>query len=294
MTEKSIISKIRHIYGQSDGLNSFRFYRDYSSGFSYTLGDHSEGKHIISITPDDSKLEKLLFNKHFHNLSYDIETAIENAVYCLIRYGVAYIYINAEYSEIKSDAGDTESVLKSLQIGGISGIITKKTETNIEFWGFGPIESIQKNNYKPAGFIEMKLKDLGYSKTHFSKIARKLDRYDATSSSLIYNKNDGYDFSVHVKKNTLQEYKITRKVGWIPNPEGLSESQCYYRKIRQNKLKITMMKYVVDSINKRLQSFIDLDSDGRISVNLKIPDYEELWLKYLDGKITMTELSSIL
>lgn len=227
-------------------------------------------------------------------MSYDLEIAIEGAVYCLMHYGYAYIYINAEYEKSENEPENALSVLTSLQIGEIRGLITQRTFDNIEFWGIGPIGSIHRNNYNPSGLVEMSLKDLGYSKTHFSKVAKRLDKYDTTASDLIYNNNDGYDFSEHLRKNTIKEFKTSRELGWISHFDELSESQYLYRIIKQNKLKISMMKYVVDSINKSLQSFIDLDSDGRVSINLNDIDYDKLWKKYSEGKITAAEFSTII
>lgn len=292
MTEKCIKAKIKRIYGKSNGFKSERFYRDYSCGYRYALGERSAEKDIISISPNGSDLERLLRKKHYHDLNYDMENAVESAVLSLMHYGFAYIYIDAVFNEIENENGCTEKVLNSFQVGEVKGIITKKTKNNIEFWGFGSIGAIQKRNYDPKGLVEMNLRDMGYSKMHFAKIARKIDKYDITATNLIYNKNDGYEFSEHLRKCTIEELKATRDLGWMNRPGELSESQYYYRKIKQCKFKISMMNYVVDSINKSLQHYINLDSDGKITVNLNNTDYDELWEKYSVGNITSKELSA--
>ena len=293
--DKRTINRINHIYNhRNGGINSERFYRDYSEGYRYSIGKVSSDTDFISVEPEKSNLEQLLRKKHYHNLSYDLEVAFEGAIYSLMRYGKAYIYINAEYELKADDEEHTKRILSSLQIGEIKGVITSKSHTNIEFYGFGPIGNVIKHNYNPSGLLELKLKDLGYSQKYFTKIAKRIDKYDVISSKLIYGKNDGYDFSEHLKKSDIHQFRVTRKLGWIPRADELSQSQYYYRKIQQNKFKSFMLDYVLKCVNEKLKTFLSLDSDGKLVVSYRINNYDELWEKYTSGCITATELASIL
>lgn len=292
---KRILKRINKIYNQENGkLTSDRFYRDYCEGYRYSLGKHSNDNDLIAVAPEKSKLEQLLRKKHYHDLSYDLEVAFERTIYSLMRYGKAYIYINAEYENITDNQGQTKKILSALQIGEIRGIITHRTDTDIEFWGFGPIGIVTRNNYKALGLVEMEIKELGYSSKYFTKLTRKLDKFDVISSNLICGRDEGYDFSEHLKKSDIHQSMITRKLGWIPHADIMTQSQYYYRKIQQNKFKIMMLDYVVNCVNKKLKSFLPLDSDGRISIFLKEVNYDELWDKYNSGYITTTELASSL
>ena len=293
MNERQAKKKISRIYRKHDGkLTSSRFFRELSEGYRYSLRNTSDGDGILSVQPAGAKLKKLLRKRHYVDLSYDLEKVVENVAYSLMCYGKAYIYINADYSVEKNRRGKPCKVLQSLEIGEIKGVVSKRTNTSVEFWGFGPLGNISKKTYNSSGFVEVRLKEFGYTKHYFVKLARKLDRCDITASTRLLNTTDGYDFSAHMKKNNEQEFEITKDLGWIPSFDGISESQLLFRRIQQNKFKTSMLRFVVDRINQGLKSFIDLDSDGILNVSLKDVDYDELWEKYSSGLITSTELAS--
>lgn len=295
MTEKDVNRRINKIYKESKSkINSLRFYRDFSEGYRYSIGIRDADADFISVSPPGSNLERLLRAKHHHSLSYDIERTIESSIMSLMLYGKAYIYIDSQYITIDKEDGSHNKILSSLQIGEIKGIITSLNSSEVEFWGFGPVGNIRKNVYPRSGFIEMSLKDVGYSKTYFNKISAKLDKYDVTASTLIYGGTDSYDFNEHMKRNTIKELKLTRKLGWISSSDSLSESQYLYRKITQAKFKMAMTKYVLESINKGIRSIDGVDSDEIVLANYYKIDYDEVWSKYVRGELTVSKLATMI
>ncbi len=295
MTDKYVKRRINKAYKESKSkINSMRFYRDLSLGYRYSLGNRNADIDFITISPSGSDLERLLRVKHHYNLSYDLEMTIERAIESLIRYGKAYIYIDSQYKTVDNEDGKKEIILSSLQIGEIKGIITSISQSEVEFWGFGPVGNIRKNVYPRNGFIELSLRDVGYSKTHFNKISAKLEKYDITASTLIYGGTDSYDFNEHMKRNSIKELRVTRKLGWISSSDALSESQYLYRKITQIKFKIAMTNYVLECINRGIKSIDGVNADEILIANYRKIDYDTVWKQYVTGNLTTSEISKMI
>lgn len=288
--------RIQRKLKQSDNrMNSLRFFRDYSEGYRYTLCDRNDRDNFVCVMPEGAALDKLLRNKYFHNMSYEMEKTIESTISSLMLFGEAYIYIHPEYKIVKDDDDKMKKVLESLEIHEIRGLLTNRSKENIEFWSVGFAGNVVKNNLDPSCLIKLNLKDIGYSTRHFICMSRKLNKYDITaSSSMLVSKVDGYDFSEHMRKNTVQEFKLTRSIGWLSKIDELTDSQILYRKIQQYKFKLQMINYVVDRINDGILKFLGSESKGQLSLRLKNMNCDEVWEEYSTGKITSSELSKLL
>ena len=58
-------------------------------------------------------------------------------------------------------------------------------------------------------------------------------------------------------------------------------------------MKIRFLEYIVKKINEGLQAFLG-DDAGKLVAHINKKDYEQIWNDYAVGKITGTELTSIL
>ena len=291
MNEKRIQTRIKKAYRfDLKGIKSNRFIQDLSEGYKYSLGDRATDV-FISVLPHGSDLEKKLLANHHFDLSYDLEQTIEHAICSLMCYGKAYVYIDAKYDHVGEES---DIVLTSLKIGEIKGIIASRNDSDIEFWGFGPLNNIYKNIYSTRGFIELNIKDAGYSCKSFKRIAKELEKCDITSSKLIFGETKGYDFKEHMLRNRIRELRLTRKYGWYLNGEDLSESQYLYRRIQLIRFKTHMIKYVLKCINRKLHAIEGIKSEEMIEASFRNVDYDDLWNQYTLGRVTTSELSKLI
>jgi len=139
------------------------------------------------------------------------------------------------------------------------------------------------------------IRDIGYSRRYFKNMLKKIAKCDITSSStiMIAENLDGYDFSLHLKKYKIKEMKVSKDIGWSFGNEGLSDSYILYKKILKDKLKYQFLNYFLEKINIGLEEFID-GPDGKLVANVKNVDYDQLWKDYNVGNITGSELTNIL
>ena len=276
-------------------MNSFRFFRDYSEGYRYTLCDKNDRDSFVFVRPEGAHLEKLLRHKYYHDLSYEMEGIIERTISSLMIYGKAYIYIIPEYKTVKGEDDKDKKVLEAIELHDVHGVVSSRSKENIEFWRVGYSDNLIKCSLDSSGFVELRMKDIGFSNRQFVGIARKLNRYDITaSSSLLVSKVDGYDFSEHMHSNTVNEFKLTRTIGWLPKTDGLTDSQILYRRMLQYKFKLRMMNYVIDRINNSLLTYLGSESEGILTIKHKAINCDEVWEKYEDGRLTASELSKLL
>lgn len=289
--EKAIQKRVNRIYKENNRKpHTIRFFEDFSEGLSISLGDTSKRDDFITVEPKDSLLLQLLQKKYHSNLSFELERTIGCAIYSLLNYGIAYIYIKAEYDTITHEGGEREDIIESLELGEIRGLVTKKDNENIEFWAINFNGQIKNHTINRDGLVILNLKDLGYSKKHFKIMAKYLDKYGLPSDFINLMNVDGYSFKYHATQNSIKQLKISKELGWINNVDELSDSHILYRRIKKNVFKMSVLNYVVEEINNQL-SYILSNSESRLVVNYKVQNYNNLWEQFKTGKITISELN---
>ena len=293
---RGIQARINRLYRTpKKNIYQYRFFDDLSSGYSFVFGEKSESRNFFSFEPRDCSLAKLMEENDYYNLSRDIESVVERLIYSLIMFGRAYMCVIPQYSvSIDSNRKEFRS-LSSIQINEIQGLIKKRNRSKIEFYcrTFNGIPS--KKILQSNQLIEFNLRELGYSKKYFVKMLKRLGRCDITSFStfMMRNKSKTYDFSVHSKKNKLLALKATKSIGWLADTEELSDSYLLYKKIQGDKLKLSLLNYILKKMNYGLGKFID-NFDGKIVAQVNEKNYDQLWKDYSEGRMTGTELANIL
>ena len=288
--------RMNRLYGTpQESVYNHVFLQELSSGYSFILGVRSERRDFFSFVPKACPVSNLLKGKQHYDISYDIEQVINSITYSLMEYGKAYVYIKPEYTKNAISENNEDKVLSKIQIGEIKGFVKKRNKTNITFCIKRFDETISELAMKSNQLIEFDIKDTGYDKKYFVNILKRLKKCDITQSStfMVNNNLDGYDYEVHAQKNRLRELKILKTTGWLHSTEGLSDSYILFKRIQEEQLRIRFLNYILDRLNSGFASFVGKDC-GKLIAHIVEKDYEKLWKDYSDGKITGSQLSDIL
>ena len=291
----SIKSRLQRKYqSPKNSMYTHRFFEDLSSGYASVLGKREEKQHFFSFEPKECKINNLLKGHHYYS-SYDIERIVDRITYSLMAYGNAFFYIQPEYFKKKENDITSTQILSSIEIGEIEGIIKKKTKEGYIFCSLGFDKAIREIEISKEQLVILDIKEVGLSKKYFRQILTKLSKCDFISKNtdMIKNNSGFYDFTYHYERKKLAELKAIRSVGWSFGTEKLSDSYLLYKKIQGDVMKIRFLEYIVKKINEGLQAFLG-DDAGKLVAHINKKDYEQLWNDYAVGKITGTELTSIL
>lgn len=294
MSKSRIQRRIDRMYqSPENSIYSNRFFGDLSAGYSYSLGDKSDKYAFFGFQPKDCKASKLIKRDKFYS-SYDFERMIDRITYSLIAYGKAYLYIDIEYKADMKEEGSEAKTISAIQIRDVEGIIRKRTADNIVFLLKGYNGKIKEIIISPMQFVVFDIRDVGYSRRFWRRMLKKLERCDVSSTTeMVVDKVEGYDFSAHRKNNKMRELKALRGVGWSFGSEELSDSYILYKKILADELKLKFLEYILERINHGIAACLGKDA-GMLVANIKRKNYRQLWEDYSEGKLTGTELTKIL
>ena len=292
----SVRNRMKRLYRDpKENIYTYRFFTELCSGYSYKLGDRSGRRAFYTFEPKGCKLSKLIMIGKSHNLSYRMEEVIDEIANDLLAFGSAYIYIEPHYTKDTDKEQQEFGVLSSANLVVIKGIIKRRSHSGIQFYRWGKGETVQEMHMKSNQLVEFDIRELGYSKRYFTKKIERLEKYDITCSSAFKGANhvEGYDISLHSRRNKLGELKALKDIGWSLGPDGLSDSYILYKNIQINKLRIRILKYILDKLNCGFELFLG-ELGGSLRAHVKEINYDQLWRDYTEGKITETELSDLL
>lgn len=284
--------KIEKIYRRREhNIYSQRFYQDLFCGYAYSLRGNMLGKKdFFRIVSDNTNVEKIFSNSNHYNFFNELEETIDSALYSLAVYGKAYVYVKPEYTEIENESGKVNKKLRFLAIREVKGVLKKDS-----FYCKTYQNEVSKFDIDEGTLIVLDLKELGYRRNYFTRLVKKIGKYDAVSVSYqLLNKEPSYDFNVHVKKSQKRFLKNVSNIGWMFGTEGLSESYILYKKIKMRLFKMKNLQYVLGKINKVVVENYINDNSFEIKADTKNIDYKEVWEEYQEGKFTISDLNKIL
>lgn len=284
--------KIEKIYRRREhNIYSQRFYQDLFCGYAYSLRGNMLGKKdFFRIVSDNTNVEKIFSNSNHYNFFNELEETIDSALYSLAVYGKAYVYVKPEYTEIENENGKVNKELCSLSISEVKGVLKKES-----FYYKTYQNEISKFDIGEGTLIVLDLKELGYRRNYFTRLVKKIGKYDAVSVSYqLLNKEPSYDFNAHVKKSQKRFLKNVSNIGWRSGNEDLSESYILYKEIKMRLFKMKNLQYVLGKINKVVVENYINDNSFEIKADTKNIDYKEVWEKYQEGKFTISDLNKIL
>ncbi|MCY7134437.1 hypothetical protein [Streptococcus gordonii] len=273
-----------------DGLYLQKICRELFSGYEFSLNEgRHNGEDFYKITPNDSEIVKLFNHASTYCFSYDFGKIIDRVLYSMAIYGKAYIFIKPEYEEQIDKQGNKSKNISSLYINEVKGILKK----NKFFYRIGRNE-ISEFDFSEGTLIIFNLREIGFKKNHFTKLAKQVEKYNTTSNSLeLMSKEPTYNFSVHKDKDTKLLLRKTRGLGLNFSLEDLSDSYILYNEIQKKIFQKKLLQYILDKINKSLISNYVHNEEFKIEATMKNINYEESWKKFQCGELTRSELSKI-
>lgn len=272
-----------------DGLYLQKISRELFSGYDISLNDDQQrGGDFYKITPNDSEIVKLFNKSSTYCFSYDFGKIIDRVLYSMAIYGKAYIFIKPEYEEQIDKQGNTSKIISSIYISEVKGILKK----NKFFYKIGRNE-ISEFDINEGTLITFNLREIGFKKNHFTKLAKQVEKYNTTSKSLELKKVPTYNFSVHRDKNTKLLLRKMRGLGLNFSLDDLSDSYILYNEIQRKLFQKKLLQYILDKINKSLVSNYIHNKKFKIEATMKNINYEESWEKFQRGELTRSELRKI-
>lgn len=290
ITKQRIANKYKSDYSNSYYYN---YYLTMTSLFSFRKNGLQE---IAVISSNDCELNRLFFKADNRFYRHELSQMIENIMRGLMEYGRVYLELETEYEK----AGTENKRLKAIQPKIIYGEIRGAQKSNYILYSpdyyTGEVRQIKvaKNQ-----IVIFDLKDIGLKRKYFREALRKIGKCDITktTTALIENTKE-YDYEFHSRKADLLMLKATKEIGYVFKYEEISDSYILYRKLKQDKLKLKILDYIIDRLNNGLllcagKTAKD-DSFGSVELNIKRLEYDKLWKQYSEGKITTTQLNSII
>ncbi|MBR2555286.1 MAG: hypothetical protein IKE94_10530 [Aeriscardovia sp.] len=266
--------------------------RDLSTGFSFYLCDDSYDD-FFAFEPADCRAEKLFRNLYYQKFSYHIEEIIDRALSSLLIDGRAYLYIKTEFTKQEKSLDGID--VPTIAIGELPGVIIKKGWKKTEYYAKRFDGSISEEKLDKKGLIVLKLEELGFNKKFFLKRIKKLEKYDIIQASDLLTENaTGYDYIKHNNENNIRILKTTKGIGWVYSPIELSDSYNLYKRLQHIKFKIHFLKYVLDKINMALHGCMGDNDLGVLVAHIKEINYDNVWIDYINGRITPSQLSKLL
>ena len=280
---------------QNNSIHRHSFYTNLTSLYSFSHEDEGAFKETIDIEPSGSILGKLLQN-HYYSFNHDLTKTIGYILRAVVEYGKVYLEIQKE--TIHEENG--KDVICALKLKVLYGEIKWKTKYSYIVYVYNhELKRVSKRKIPKDCLIVFDLKDIGLKRSTFSRLLKKLNKNDITKrSTRLLEEVPEYDFACHMNHADLQLLKQTREIGWTFRVDTLTDSHILYRKIKQEKLKIQMLDYILEKLNEGLcQSFCQdncTNEFGEIVANIKRLDYDDLWSKYSNGELSTEQLSNSL
>lgn len=285
--KRKIEKKYKH---PIDNIYSHRFYSDLFSGYAYSLAEDKIGRNdFYIITPDDKEIVNLFKNISHYDFSYEFGQTIDRVLYSLAAFGKAYIFVEPEYIDIIDEKGGNNRVINSIHIREVKGILRR----NIFYYN-NYSEDISKIDIGKGVLITYDLRDLGYKRNYFTKLVKQLGKYDTTSTSIDLISNEPtYDFNAHLDKNRKRFLRKVKEIEWSFGSDGISDSYILYKEIKMRQFKQRFLQYVLEKTNYGLAEVNITGKEFRIEAMTGNTDYDDVWKRFQDGIITVSELSNI-
>lgn len=268
------------------------FFEDFSQGFSSTfmpIGTHDAFYHI---TPENDALRKLLLFKHSSNLDALLDQLLGEIMCYLLINGKTYVEIVPFLNQEEAVNG-IEFVCVPAKRHWVRH--SKYTLTARESDG-----RLIKFDIDLNRLVIFDLKDLGFHRNYFRKLANRLTEFDATNGSelMLDPKMKGiFDYEKYHKSIDFKLLKGTRSIYWYGRSSSnqyLSESYLLYREMQYKNLRYKFLEYILGQINAKMDNLkAEWGFLGKITAGVSLSHYEESFFQYSEGKINTSQLCKI-
>lgn len=290
ITKRRIYNKYKSDYSN---VHYYNYYLTLTSLYSFRENGLRE---IVAISSNDCALNSLIFKADNRFYKHELSQMVENIMRGLMEYGRVYLKLETEYEETGTGNKRLIAIHPKIICGEIKG--TQKSNYILYSPDYFTGE-VRKLSVAKKQIVIFDLKDIGLKRNFFSATLRKMGKCDITktTTALIENTKE-YDFEFHSRKADLLLLKATKDIGYVFKTEEISDSYIIYRKLKQDELKLKILDYIIERLNKGLLLCVGKttndDSFGSVELNIKRLEYGKLWKQYSEGKITTTELNNII
>lgn len=259
------------------------FSRDYSIDFSPKWDDRD----FYDILPTDDALREILTSPCYMDLEAIFSHLLTNLMQILIEQGKAYVEI-ITWQDMKGQ-------IKGITFFPISYAFAIPFAKKVFFVSKLSNKKHQRFSIARNNLLKFDLRDLGYSRRHFRRILKKINKNNAVEViSMSLDKNLGIDFSKYAERAEYQLLKHTKTIYWYGRNNRNRFMGDYYLTWRMAKLiglKKTFLDYFLKTINEGLTPFrAAAGFSGEIIAKCKDVDYSQDFEKLKKGELTSSEV----
>ena len=271
-----------------DGLYTHMLLEDFSSSFSITFSVSREDEKFYRVEPNNDKLKNYLSFEDRGFFRYDLDKILQRTMYILLTTGMAHIEIVLWKNR--------ENQIIGISLEPFSAVSVLRLPKQHLFFTQKPDKTAQFFSVSSRHIITLDLKDLGFPRSYFRKLFRRMKPFETNIYSLALKKNkQNIDFAALTKKQDFEFLKLTSRIGWFgrhsSNP-NFSEAYLLLRSIRFRTLKKRFLEYLLTQINLGLTEFqTELGFSGQITTAEFDTEHTEIWKNMQEGKCGFSTVS---
>lgn len=275
-----------------ESLYSHMFLEDFSRWFSSEFTPVGERDGFYNITPENDTLKELLLFSDYSYFDYSFDKLLSKVMYYLLINGRTYIEIVPFMNQ--------ESIVKGIEFVCVPAKYRGTRLDKCNFVAQSPANGIINFDIDMKRLVIFDLKDLGFHRNYFYKMANHLSLFDATNAFEFIRDpkmEEIFDFEEYQKYLEYKLLKDTGSIYWLGrnySNQHLSKSYHFYRTIQYKVLRYKFLQYILDQINAGLDKFkSEWGFVGNISVSVSLEHYEEVFSRYSKGEINASTLNDI-
>lgn len=260
------------------------FCRNYSIDLSADWNNH----HFYNIEPSSDLLKNLLTLQEPRDLDRILDRLFSEITRILIEYGKAFVEIII--------CKDNNGNVKGISFKPFKPIISIIGAHKTLFASRLHSKKIHLYSIDNKKLVIFDLRDLGYSRQIFTRILKRINKWEITKvSDFTFKKNLEFDFTKYTESADYQLLNNTKEIYWYGRNSRNPYMNSFYLVWREAKfigLRKHFLDYILDKINTALMPYRDFAGfSGTIIANRKNIDYSQDFEKLQKGEMTTSQFS---
>lgn len=255
------------------------FMQDFCMHFSTVLQKKNDYRHFYKIEGSDNRLLKLLQYDNGMFLEYDLDKLLAENLADLLHYGKSYVELVKIFDKDKKLIGIKLIRFRNnvqVSIGKKIYYVLRKCDGKLIT---GKIDA--------ENVISFKLRDIGYSKSYFRKLFRKLYKYDTNFLKLSMDSKSGFEMDTYEKRQDYEILKWGHNVRWLGRKYDnyyVNEPYLVYIRMEEMKLKEAMLNELLSKYNEKFgQVGKKYGFLGEICFDSRTSKYSDLYKGLIQG-----------
>ena len=272
---------------RKNGLYRNMFLQDFCMHFSIILRKKNDFRHFFKIDAPNKRLHDLLEYNGSMFLEYDLDKLLADNLADLINYGKSYVELVKIFDKDKKLIG-----IKLIRFRNNTQVSIRNKIYYVSRKYDGKLIT---GKIDAENVISFKVQDIGYSKSYFRRLFRKLHKYDTNFLELSMDSKSGFEMDVYEKKQDYELLKLGHNVRWLGRKFDnyyVNEPYLLYIKMEEMKLKEAMLSQLLSRYNEKLANvgkkygFL-----GKICFDSKTSKYSDLYKDLMKGMKNCEEVS---